>query len=97
MPYTSNPYAPKARMQARNDVVYGRRLTMQQTACKYGVNRSTIWRWVMPLGGEAFFTKPGDGIHTMRLNFTFPHEDRIPDAIGRLAETIKSSYSKKYY
>src|SRR5437660_12907342 len=32
-------------MQARNDVVYGR-LTMQQAACKYGVNRSTIWRWI---------------------------------------------------
>ena len=45
MPYTSNPYAPKARMQARNAVVY-ERLTLQQAACKYGVNRSTIWRWV---------------------------------------------------
>lgn len=45
MPYTSNPYAPKARMQARNDIIYGR-LTFQQAACKYGVNRSTIWRWV---------------------------------------------------
>jgi transposase InsO family protein len=32
-------------MQARNDVVYGR-LTLQQAAVKYGVNRSTIWRWV---------------------------------------------------
>lgn len=58
MPYTSNPYAPKARMMARNDVVSGR-LSIAQAACKYGVNRSTIWRWVkkakrMHLNGNTY-------------------------------------------
>lgn len=36
---------PKARMRARNDVVW-RGLSVTAAANKYGVNRSTIWRWV---------------------------------------------------
>jgi|SaaInlStandDraft_7_1057024.scaffolds.fasta_scaffold56524_2 transposase InsO family protein len=45
MSYTTNPFAPKARMQARNDVVWGR-LTVSEAAVKYGVHRSTVWRWI---------------------------------------------------
>ena len=45
MPYTSNPHASRARMNARNDVVW-RGLSCQQAALKYGVNRSTVFRWV---------------------------------------------------
>ena len=45
MPYTSNPHASRARMNARNDVVW-RGLSHHQAALKYGVNRSTVWRWV---------------------------------------------------
>jgi len=45
LPYTSNPHAPKARMMARNDVLW-RGLSHSHAALKYGVNRSTIWRWV---------------------------------------------------
>lgn len=45
MPYTSNPHAPKARMMARNDVML-RGLSCSKAALKYGVNRTTIWRWV---------------------------------------------------
>ncbi len=45
MSYTTNPFVPKARMQARNDVVWGR-LTVSQAAVKYGVHRSTVWRWI---------------------------------------------------
>lgn len=45
MPYTSNPHASRARMQARNDVVY-RALSCEEAARKYGVTRSTVWRWV---------------------------------------------------
>ena len=45
MPYTSNPFAPNARMKARNDVVWGR-LTISQAAVKYGVHRSTVWKWL---------------------------------------------------
>lgn len=46
MSYTSNPFVAKARMQARNDVTWGR-LTVSQAAIKYGVHRSTIWRWLL--------------------------------------------------
>lgn len=45
MPYTSNPYAPKARRLAVNDVIYGR-CTKAQAARKYGVQRSTIGKWL---------------------------------------------------
>lgn len=45
MPYTSNPHMPHARMKARNDVVW-RGLSKTQAANKYGVCRTTIWRWV---------------------------------------------------
>lgn len=45
MPYTSNPHASRARMHARNDVVY-RGLSCEEAARKYGVTRSTVWRWV---------------------------------------------------
>jgi IS30 family transposase len=49
---------PKARMQARNDVVW-HGLTIAQTARKYGVHRSTVWRWVkrariMRLSGNTY-------------------------------------------
>jgi len=43
--YSNNPYLPKARMIARNDVVV-RKLPISQVARKYGVHRSTVWRWV---------------------------------------------------
>lgn len=67
MPYTSNPYAPKARMQARNDVVQGR-LTVKQAADKYGVNRSTIWRWIkkakrMHLNGNTYLWTASSAPH----------------------------------
>src|SRR3989338_9060261 len=45
MPYTSNPHASRARMNARNDVVW-RGLSHNQAALKYGVCRTTVWRWV---------------------------------------------------
>lgn len=45
MPYTSNPHASRARMNARNDVVW-RGLSCIEAARKYGVTRSTVWRWV---------------------------------------------------
>lgn len=45
MSYTSNPYAGKARRLAVNDVLYGR-CTASEAARKYGVVRSTIWKWM---------------------------------------------------
>lgn len=45
MAYTSNPYVGKTRMRARNDVVWGR-LTVSQAALRYGVHRTTVWRWI---------------------------------------------------
>lgn len=45
MPYTSNPYAPKARRLAVNDVRI-RKLKVSLVARKYGVHRSTIYSWL---------------------------------------------------
>lgn len=58
MPYTNNPLMPRARMKARNDVVW-RELSMAEVSRRYGVSRSTIWRWVkrakkLKLNGNSF-------------------------------------------
>ena len=45
MPYNSNPFMPKVRRLAVNEVKSGR-LSQAQAARKYGVNRSTIGRWI---------------------------------------------------
>lgn len=89
MPYTSNPYAPKARMQARNDVVWGR-LTLQQAADKYGVNRSTIWRWVkkakrMHLNGNTYIWTESSNPHR-HPNMLKP---KVVDRIIELRQTLK--------
>jgi len=44
MAYTSNPYAPKARKEATNLVKKG--LKTAVVARMYGVNRTTLWRWL---------------------------------------------------
>lgn len=44
MPYTSNPYAPKARKLATNLVKTGH--TKAEVARMYGVHRSTIGKWM---------------------------------------------------
>lgn len=89
MPYTSNPYAPKARMMARNDVVQGR-LTIQQAACKYGVNRSTIWRWVkkakrMHLHGKTYIWTESSAPHR-HPNMLKP---KVVNRIIELRQTLK--------
>ena len=87
MPYTSNPYAPKARMQARNDVVSGR-LSIQQAAYKYGVNRSTIWRWVkkakrMHLNGNTYIWTESSAPHR--------HPNMLkPKVVNRIIELRKT-------
>lgn len=45
MPYTTNPYLPKVRRLAVNDVRLGR-LTQAQAARKYGVTRSAVYKWL---------------------------------------------------
>lgn len=45
MAYVTSPYAPKARRLAVQDV-RKKRLNVSQAADKYGVHRTTIWRWV---------------------------------------------------
>lgn len=86
MPYTSNPYAPKARMMARNDVVSGR-LSIAQAACKYGVNRSTIWRWVKKvkrwhLNGHAYVWTESSAPHR--------HPNMLkPKVVNRIIELRK--------
>ncbi len=44
MNYISNPYAPKARKEATNWVKKG--LNISVVARMYGVNRTTLWRWL---------------------------------------------------
>jgi len=45
MAYTTNPYVGRTRRDAVNDVRF-HELTQVQAALKYGVVRSTIWKWV---------------------------------------------------
>lgn len=45
MAYITSPYAPKARRLAVQDI-RKKRLNISETADKYGVHRSTIWRWL---------------------------------------------------
>lgn len=45
MPYTSSPYAPKARFEAAKLVIKGG-LKASTVARMYGVNKSTVGRWV---------------------------------------------------
>ena len=45
MPYTSNPHVGKTRRMAVNDVIFGRK-TRSEAARYYGVNRSTITKWI---------------------------------------------------
>lgn len=45
MAYTTNPYVGRTRRDAVNDVRF-HKLSQSQAALKYGVVRSTIWKWV---------------------------------------------------
>jgi transposase InsO family protein len=73
-------------MQARNDVFWGR-LTVTQASNKYGVHRTTIWRWVkrakeFKLNGNAFiWTLPSIPKH-------HPNELRI-EVVDRIVELRK--------
>lgn len=51
MSYTSSPYAAKARFEAAQLVVKGGE-KIPSVALKYGVNRSTIFRWVKRFPGK---------------------------------------------
>jgi len=42
------------------------------------------------VAGKFFFTDPGEGIETMRLNFTSSNEEQINTAVARLGEVIKN-------
>lgn len=55
MSYTSSPYAPKARFEAAKLVLQGG-LKKATVARMYGVNKSTIGRWVekFPQGHKNF-------------------------------------------
>lgn len=86
MSYTTNPYAPKARMMARNDVVrHG--LSITQAALKYGVHRSTIWRWVKAvkdrnLNGNTYLWTLSSAPHS--------HPNKIkPEIVERIIKTRK--------
>lgn len=86
MSYSNNPYLPKARMQARNDVFWGR-LTVTQASHKYGVDRTTIWRWIkrarkFKLNGNGFiWTLPSIPKH-------HPNELKV-EVVDRIVELRK--------
>ncbi|TFG69927.1 MAG: PLP-dependent aminotransferase family protein [Methanomassiliicoccus sp.] len=40
------------------------------------------------VSGKAFFPNPSDGFSTMRLNFTYPSNEKITEGIRRLGEVI---------
>jgi transposase InsO family protein len=89
MAYTTNPYAPTARMKARNDVVE-RRLSYAQAGRKYGVHRSTILRWVqkaklMKLNGHAYIWTQSSAAHR-RPNMLKP---KVVDRIITLRKELK--------
>ncbi len=45
--------------------------------------------------GRYFFTEEGEGMETMRLNFTMADEERIHDAIARLGRAIREVMGKE--
>ncbi len=51
MAYVTNPWIPKVRRQAVNDVLLGR-LTQAQAARKYGVHRATIGKWIQRVSSD---------------------------------------------
>lgn len=88
MSYSNNPYLPKARMRARNDVVWGR-LTITQASNKYGVHRTTVWRWIkkaekLGLNGNSFIWTESSAPHH------HPNEldTKIVDRIIELRKTL---------
>lgn len=91
MAYTSNPYAPNARMKARNDVVW-RGLSHKQAALKYGVTRSTIWRWVkkaeeLKLNGNTYIWTESSAPHH------HPNQLR-PEVIARIV-TLRKQLNRR--
>ncbi len=79
MAYTSNPFVANARMRARYDVTC-KRLTATQAATKYGVARSTIWKWLQksPHCNQPIFTISSAPHH---------HPNQLPsEVVARIVE-----------
>jgi transposase InsO family protein len=80
MAYTTNPYVGRTRRDAVNDVRF-HRLTQVQAALKYGVVRSTIWKWLQKAP-----------VHNREFINTLPsrpksHPKKLPEAtITRIIE-----------
>ena len=52
----------------------------------------TLEKGVAFVPGKFFFTEPGEGLETMRLNYTNSDEATLEKAIKTLAETIKNEF-----
>jgi 2-aminoadipate transaminase len=50
-----------------------------------------VERKVAFVPGKYFYSSPGEGIETMRLNFTMTDEETIDRSIKTLSEVIKDS------
>ncbi len=83
MAYTSNPHASRARMNARNDVVW-RGLSCIEAARKYGVCRSTIWRWVRR--AEEFNINGNSLIDTLSSRPKHHPRELAPEVVNRILE-----------
>lgn len=83
MSYTSNPYVGKARMLAKNDVVSGR-LRVSQAANKYGVNRTTIWRWVKKYRESG--RRPNTFIATLPSRPNHHPNETKPEVVKRIVD-----------
>lgn len=81
---------PKARMKARNDVVW-RKLGISQVARMYGVNRTTIWRWVkrakqLNLNGNSM-------IDTLSSRPEHHPNELTPEVVNRIIE-LRRQYKR---
>lgn len=81
---------PRARMKARNDVVW-RKVDISQVARMYGVSRVTIWRWVkrakrLNLNGNSF-------IDTLSSRPKHHPNELKPEIINRILE-LRRQYKR---
>jgi 2-aminoadipate transaminase len=57
--------------------------------------QKAIERKVAYVPGHAFFVRPEDGTHTMRLNFSHPADELVETGVRRLAEVITERIEAK--
>lgn len=77
MPYTKNPYMPRVRMEAVNCVRVG--WSIRQAARRYGVEPSTVLRWIRKAGHSNLRVIPTESSHP----YSHPRE-LAPEMVSRI-------------